>query len=410
MYLYSEPETIAMRKFHLYILPLMLIAFSLIAKAQGTDRSLMIDYYDGYLQIPLSANADISVKNTPTAESVRAFYNAIIKSDFKEVADSLLAYKKEKQLNDWLYYQLIRRTAQEIAPKQENYTRYTLYKWYLLCLSGFDARVAIANNKIIFYVYNNENIEDIPFFEVGNKKYTCLNIHDYPKADLQQDAPIPVRLHIDGADQAFSYKVTQMPDFKPTSYTEKQLAFNYKHKMYHFEVKLNPEVEAIFKNYPGVDFGSYFNIPLSRETYSSLIPMLKKNIKGMKTQKGIDYLMRFTRYAFLYEDDEANFGKEKRMSAEETLFSKYSDCDDRAALFFYLVKEIYNLPMIAILYPTHITMAVQLDKTVGTPIVYNGKSYSICEPTLQKKDLKIGELSDNLKNESYQIVYHYDPK
>ena len=129
----------------------------------------------------------------------------------------------------------------------------------------------------------------------------------------------------------------------------------------------------------------------------------------MKQKKGIDYLMRFTRYAFLYEDDEANFGKEKRLSPEETLFSDYSDCDDRAALFFYLVKEIYDLPMIALLYPTHITIAVQFDKPVGQPIIYKGKTYSVCEPTPQAENLAVGQLASKYKNLKYEVVYAYQP-
>jgi len=124
----------------------------------------------------------------------------------------------------------------------------------------------------------------------------------------------------------------------------------------------------------------------------------------------VDYLMRFTRYAFLYEDDQQNFGKEKRMSPEETLGSAYSDCDDRAALFFYLVREIYDLPMIALLYPTHITMAVQFSKPVGEPIRYKGKVYSLCEPTPEIDDLPIGKMAAKLKNIPYQIVYQYDPR
>ena len=129
----------------------------------------------------------------------------------------------------------------------------------------------------------------------------------------------------------------------------------------------------------------------------------------MSQKRGVDYLMRFTRYAFLYESDDENFGKEKRLSPEETLFSKYSDCDDRAALFFFLVKEVYNLPMITLLYPTHVTMAVQFDKSVGNTIPYNGREYTVCEPTPQKQDLRIGELSPKLKKMPYQIVYAYDP-
>jgi len=237
----------------------------------------------------------------------------------------------------------------------------------------------------------------------------CLNWHDYARANLNADPPIPVQINIPEASGTFSYKIDKMPDFKSADYFDKELQFTYKHKVYYFNVKLNNDVDAIFKNYPVVDFASYFNIPLSKETYGSLVPTLKANMKGMSQKKGIDYLMRFTRYAFLYENDEDNFGYEKRLSPEETLFSKYSDCDDRAALFFYLVKEIYNLPMIALLYPTHITIGIQFKKPVGTPVYYNGIAYSICEPTPQREDLAIGQISAKLKNEPYQIVYHYDP-
>ncbi|WP_315820150.1 hypothetical protein [Paraflavitalea speifideaquila] len=105
----------------------------------------------------------------------------------------------------------------------------------------------------------------------------------------------------------------------------------------------------------------------------------------MSTKNGVDYLMRFTRYAFLFETDSKNFGTEKRLSPEQTLFYEQSDCEDRVALFFYLVKEIYNLPMIVLAYPKHVTIAVQFDKPRGKSIVYNGNKYSICEPTPQKK-------------------------
>jgi hypothetical protein len=159
-----------------------------------------------------------------------------------------------------------------------------------------------------------------------------------------------------------------------------------------------------------VDYASYFNIPLSKETYSSLIPGLKKSVKDMKQKKGVDYLMNFTRHAFLYEDDLNNFGKEKRMSPEQTLLNKYSDCDDRAALFFYLVKEVYNLPMIAVLYPTHVTIAVKFDKPTGHTIEYKGQLYSVCEPTPQDQDLRIGQVSPSLKHMAYSIAYEYNPQ
>jgi hypothetical protein len=148
---------------------------------------------------------------------------------------------------------------------------------------------------------------------------------------------------------------------------------------------------------------------MSSETYASLIPQLKENIRKMGTRQGVDYLMRFTRYAFLYQPDHDNFGKEKRLFAEQTLLYDGSDCEDRAALFFCLVKEIYHLPMIVLAYPDHVTIAVKFDKPIGTPIIYNGQRYTICEPTPQKEDVPIGKISKSLANTAYEVAYVYEP-
>ncbi|MDB5126243.1 MAG: hypothetical protein JWQ85_475 [Mucilaginibacter sp.] len=385
---------------------LLMLSFTKV-KAQGQE--VRVDFYKDPFLVKVDNSALIDMPQLLNAEIFKKCYAAIDAGKYQPIIDSLLNYKQEHQLNDWLYYQLIRRVAQQISPKEVNYGRYTFYKWFMLNKSGYDARLALSHQKLIFYVYNNEDISDIPYFMVDGKQFVCLNYHDYAKADLNTDPPIPVNIPVAAATKAFSYRVILMPDFKPEHDIEKQMSFVYEHKTYHFKVKLNTDQEKAFNNYPGVSFETYFNIPLSKETYGSLIPLLKKNMKKMDEKKGVDYLMRFTRYAFLYENDNDNFGKEKRLSPGETLASNYSDCDDRAALFFYLVKELYNLPMIALLYPTHITMAVEFSKPIGDPIVYKGKTYSLCEPTPQGENLEIGQMSAKLKSTPYHVVYAYEP-
>jgi hypothetical protein len=377
--------------------------------SSAKSQQYALDFYEGTFNFSADSTLNIKFNDSLSKKSIVQFYTQLSATNYKNLISSLITYKDTHHLNDWLYYQLIRKTAEQLSPKAINYNRYTLYKWFLMTKSGYDAKLAIGNNQIIFYVKNEEDISDIPFVMMDQKKYMCLNYHDYGKFFQKENAYIPINIKIEEATAAFSYKVTRMPDFKPENYYQKQITFNYKHKAYHFDVKVTDEVSNIFKNYPIVDFESYFNIPLSKATYASLIPILKENIKKMPTKKGVDYLMRFTRYAFLYEDDELALGKEKRFSPEQTLLNNQSDCDDRAALFFYLVKEIYNLPMIALLYPTHITMAVAFDKPVGDGILYNGKVYSVCEPTPQKQNLKIGELAANLKHKTYEVVYAYEP-
>lgn len=395
------------KKYSLLYWSVLLINIGAITSVKAQLYSF--DFYDGTFNFSVDTLLQRNFSGQLSANHIKQYYQQLESAYSDDLIAALQNYRKQHQLNDWLYYQLIRKTAEQLSPKAKNYHSYTLYKWYLMVKSGYDARIAIGDNQIIFYVKCDEDISDIPYFMADGNKYMCLNYHDYQKLFKKADTYLPVKIEVAGAKNDFSYKVTKMPEFKPEDYQEKQIAFNYKHKAYHFNVKVNTEVSRIFANYPVVDFETYFNIPLSRETYQSLIPILKENVKKMSTKKGVDYLMQFTRNAFLYEDDEALLGKEKRFSPEQTLLNDQSDCDDRAALFFFLVKEIYNLPMIALLYPTHITMAVAFDKPVGEAIYYQGKAYSVCEPTPQKKNLKLGELSDDLKNQKYEVVYTYQP-
>ncbi|CAN5214860.1 hypothetical protein BH11BAC6_BH11BAC6_04270 [soil metagenome] len=388
----------------------MLTLIQIEAHCQENVFHLHYDFFDDTIDIKTDSTLIVSFTSSLSEEAIESFYTVINAAEYQPVVDTLLAYKAKNKLSDWLYYQLIRKTAQQIAPKADNYLRYTLYKWFLLAKSGYDAALGMGKDELLFYVRSDENIYDIPFFRKDGRQYVCLNSHDYGKIDFDNDPIREVAIKIPEGKNSFSYKVTSIPDFKPADYVEKDLQFVFHDSVYHFPVMMNPQVQNIFANYPIVDFESYFNIPLSSETYSSLIPLLKKNISGMRKQEGVDYLMRFTRYAFLYENDQDNFGKEKRLSPEQTLLNQYSDCDDRVGLFFYLVKEIYNLPMIALLYPTHITMAVKFDTPVGKSVTYNGNKYSICDPTPQIEDLRIGQLSPGLHNTAFQVVYEYYPR
>lgn len=380
------------------------------ATAFAFDRGkVAFDFFGDRIEIPVSQSFIQPFNEQPSQETIEVFYKKLNSAEYKPVIAKLLDFKHEHGLNDWIFYQLIRKTAQQIAPKTDNYYRYTLYKWFLLNKSGYEATLAVSKGQLRFYVHSDEVVYDIPYYMSNGRQYVCLNIHDYAGAVYDNESFSRVDIAILEGQKAFSYKVTQLPDFTPDDYITKDIHFDYGHEAYHFKIKLNKEVQSIFKNYPVVDYASYFNIPLSRETYGTLIPALKMNIEGMKQKNGVDFLMRFTRNAFLYETDSAAYGKEKRMSPEQTLLNTYSDCDDRAALFFYLVKEIYNLPMIVLLYPTHVTIAVKFDKPVGNTIEYNGHKYSVCEPTPQQYDLNIGQLSPELRKAPYEIAYAYEP-
>ncbi|MFW2476542.1 MAG: hypothetical protein ACN4EP_06490 [Sediminibacterium sp.] len=380
--------------------------YSQIANKTG---ELVLDFYGDSLYLNNDPSINIQFTNPISKKTIADFYSQLKSGNYKPVIQHLLAFRDNKQLDDWFYYQLIRTTAEKLSPKADNYHRYTLYKWFLLNESGYNATLRFRNDTLLLYVRSEENIYDIPYYMVNDKQYVCLNYHDYDnKINIEAEPFTTIALN-EGGNNRFSYKVTQLPQIRNNNFTVKQLQFDYQNKEYKFDVMLDKQVQKIFTNYPVVDYASQFSIPLSQTTYNSLVPLLKEAVKGMNQQKGVDYLMHFTRSAFLFETDTKAYGKEKRLSPEQTLFYEYSDCEDRSAFFFFLVKEIYKLPMIVLSYPTHITVAIQFDKPVGTPILYNGEPYWVCEPTPQKKDLKLGQLLPSLKKQAYEVVYAYRP-
>ncbi len=390
------------------------IAYSLLLLCLAPQKSSAqpgtgtVDFFGVSIALPrpaLHGGSDAPLSKA----SVQQFIGTMDNAGLQTCLQALMRYKEQFRPDDWLYYQLVRKVAQHISPKADNYYRYTFYKWWLLTQSGYHARLLISGNYLLFYVQSDEVIYNIPSRQVDGRQFVCLNYHDYGTIDFDRHRFEDVTPAAPGALQPFSYKVHQLPDFNPADYAEKEVQFTNGLDQYSFRIKINPQVKSIFTNYPVVDYDLQFNMPLSRPTYESLIPSLKKELKRLSQKDGVAFLMRFTRYAFLFKPDTEAFGAEKRLTPEQTLLYEFSDCEDRAALFFFLVKEIYNLPMLVLTYPKHVTVAVEFDKPYGKTIEHEGIKYTVCEPSPQKIDLQVGQLLPELKKQPYQVAFAYRP-
>lgn len=388
---------------------IILCSSSCNSYARQLLQDTTIDFYGDAVTLPYTGTKFVDFPSPLSEAGVMDFYAQMDISHYEGLIAALLQYREKQHPDDWLYYQLIRKTAELISPKKDNYIRYTLYKWYFLIKSGFDAELAFTGDTLLFYTQCNENIYNVPSYIRNGKEYVCLNYHDY-KYSTELEALLFRRILIPGQEgRPFSYKLSKIPAFKSSDYRDKEVTFEYQGVTYRFMIRMNEQVKSFYANYPVADYKLYFNVPMSRETYNSLIPKLREITAGMGTTNGIDYLMRFTRYAIQYKSDKTTFGREKRLNPEQTLLYEEGDCEDYSAFFFFLVKEIYRLPMLVLTYPTHVTVAVRLDKAPGDPIIYNGEKYYICEPTPQSRNLRIGKVSKKQKAEAYEIAYAYRP-
>lgn len=325
------------------------------------------------------------------------------------ILTQMQSIRDELQLCDWLYYQLVRKVADRLAPKQADYYRYTTLKYHLLRASGYDPMLVLGENRILLYVRSPDPVYNLSFRMVDDRQYVCLNQHDYGFQPGTGGPVLDVLRDTGPVSRDFLYTIDRMPAFPETTYETLDLHFEYARRTEKVRIRVNPELKSIFANYPVTDYRNQFNIPVSRETAESLLSQLRDRIKGMDLRQGIGYLQQFTREAFPFARDTDVFGREKRLSPEETLIYSNSDCEDRSALFFWLVREIYNRPMVVVSYEDHVTVAVDMGEHRGHTIEYNGKAYTICEPTPQRVNLPPGRIIHGIHDRPSEISYAYEP-
>ena len=162
----------------------------------------------------------------------------------------------------------------------------------------------------------------------------------------------------------------------------KVLNFNYMQKNYSVQTQYNKNLIGFFQYYPQTNIKVYFEALISAETEYALIKSLKPIIENKTEAEAVNILLRFVQKSFNYQTDDEQFGREKYLLMEETLYYPYSDCEDRSIFFAYLVRKLVGLEVIGLDYPGHIATAVKFsDNFSGDYVVRNNKKYMICDPT-----------------------------
>jgi hypothetical protein len=139
----------------------------------------------------------------------------------------------------------------------------------------------------------------------------------------------------------------------------------------------------VFAEYfPQTEIPLYFRTPASTVARTSLFDSLRLIIDDKSELEAVNILLRFVQTAFDYKTDDQQFGREKPLFIEETLYYPYSDCEDRSILFAYLVRELLGLKVIGLDYPGHIATAVRFTEPVkGDALMWQGERYTVCDPT-----------------------------
>lgn len=339
-------------------------------------KPLSIEFYGKQLGFYYDARLNSRINSRIDKAAISDYWSSLSQADYDDLLDQLKVQKNSLQLNDWAYASLIDKLAARINNNSRNES--ALLSWFLLVKSGYRARIAYDDTAIYLLVPSQHELFEVSYFTFDGRRYYAIAF-DGEEQQLGRvytyDGEYP------DATKAFDMQVTSSVASSEQA-EHRHLSFKFEGKQYNVDVAYDRGRVKFFSSYPQLKLDLYFTSGVSASTATPLQQQLAKYMQGMSEQQAVNFLLRFVQTSLQYATDDSQFGRENYLFPEETLFYPYSDCEDRAVLFAWLVRSLLNLDVVGLDYPGHVAAAVHFNAAVsGDSVTYQGKSYTVTDPT-----------------------------
>ena len=349
-----------------------------------SGSSVVLDFYGTKATLPFSTK--LALQSRGAKESDVATYFKSIAKFSTETKALWQAIKKQSQafgLNEWGDFCLLRMVAEAAL---NNVNDRVLFCFYMLRNEGgykvklargrdsgkLTLLLALDNKKEVYsYIYftfkeNNRSVKYYSVYGGGNAKESIYSYDfcEQESALRQMRLDFDRTLHIGNCNKYRTLKIKKLGSEIRVPYSTAHLAF--------------------LNDVPMTVFPIYFSSPLSIEAQRALGAKFGALKQKYSQTEIVAILLNFVQTAFAYKTDEDQFGYEKYFYPEEVLGYSYSDCEDRSALFSWLVKTYAGADVIGLQYEGHVATAVCLGDGVslkGDVFPFAGKKYYVCDPT-----------------------------
>lgn len=345
-------------------------------------RHTSFSFFGVRQRIPYVPSHTPQLEGRPNAKSIQSFWSAFARGAVEPLLQRAEATRERLRLNDWGYYQYLDALSHSIyGAGKASRNNATLWVWAMLVQSGYDARVGYAGDRVVLMLPSPDRVYDVPQLRLDGTRYYLI------KETSRESAPA---LRTYGRQHAkatapFRLALPVMPRLKGSPET-RTITFTHDGASHSVQLRYNPAALDYLASYPEADLPLLFRAGLSEDARGALQQHLEPLLEGRGEVEALNLLLRFVQTGFAYKTDHEQFGDERFLLPEETIQSAYSDCEDRAILFAYLVREFLDLQTVALQYPRHVTTAVRLEQTDpdivgGYQVNVGGDTYVMADPT-----------------------------
>ena len=331
----------------------------------------VVSFYGTDMTFHLSALDPLHMKNSSEG-SVATLWKQLSEPKYDNLIAECLQNRTKLNLCDWGYVMMTEQVAETFCGGHTNEA--VVLHMYLLTQSGYQMRIGRANDKLCVLVGSDEKIYHYRFYRINNIRYYCFDKSiDQNSLQIYNRAyPKEKMLSLDMSQPNLAVKKTN-----PRTISSKR------YSMVKAAVVLNQNLIEFYNSCPlNSEWELYSKASLSDMAKDSLYPVLRKAIAGKPQVQAANILLNFVQTGFDYATDQQQFGYERPLYPDESLYYSYCDCEDRSILFACLVRELMGLDVILLDYPEHLSTAVCFTEDVeGDYLMLGNKKYVACDPT-----------------------------
>jgi len=335
-----------------------------------------LDFFDAKCIVNYRKTVNWSPRPLLNNKSIAQSWEALARSDYKTTLNQLVHIAKSLDLNDWGHLLLFHTFSKEISPGDLN--AQIIMDWFLLTKSGYDVKLSYQHNRLFLLIPARHVVYELPYVTIKNQRFYFIGF------DHQLDTSERIYSYsgdYNPAQSPFDLSLRVVPNVTRKK-EQKQLQFTYNGENIRIALEYERDAVDYMADYPQTQLDVFFQSTPSVRFQRSLIQALRPHVEGKSELEAVNFLLRFTQTAFDYKTDDQQFGHEKYLLPEETLYYPSSDCEDRSILFAFLVKRLIGADVIVLDYPGHVCTAVKFYRhTSGDYVLHNGQRYTICDPT-----------------------------
>lgn len=325
--------------------------------------------------------------------SVSTAWQQLSQKKYDGLLHDCMAQRGTLHLSDWGHICLLGRVSEHLLGKGSNEA--VLLQMYLLAQSGYRVRMARSADRLILLVPFNRAIYNYSYINIDGISHYVISTQKLNEVRVCE-AAFP-------REQVANILMGELPKLKGGGKRSRTLQAN-RYSSMKAAVTVEQSLIDFLNDYPLSDAWEYYSLAgFSDGVKETLYPALRNQINGRSKKDAAEMLLNFVQTTFDYATDQEQFGYERPLFGDESIYYPKNDCEDRSIFYSILVRDLLGLDVVLVHWPGHLATAVAFSETVaGDYFTLDGRRYTICDPTYI--GASVGETMPQFKNESTKLV------